>query len=447
MIDLAFFLKENSSFIYHLREYLEVYGYSEDLDRRLSEFLADEHESLDTWSRISNKMATTSHQIKAYSNINWKEERFWDNIKFIDKSDLRNDYDQFLNSEFDIEKLWVRPTTGSTGEPVDILYSPEFYREVQYLSIHKLIAVAGISQPECESSALCISLHDRVTLEDIVWINIVSPEKLVLRMIFDKNDTASSEKLFRLLDKYQPKVLTLKPNILEAILRHLEQSPSLKLSFFPAIISSGAFLSEELKKAAQEKLNTKIYNAYGLSEFGLIGIECSLQNGLHIYEKDVVLEILIDGKLYNEGIGELVISSAKNMAMPLLRYKTGDIVNLTSEKCSCGRQGLRLMNVYGRILTTILNNKGFAFNSLEFEVLIDLWNLKDFRITHLKHDQILFEVEPLDSISFDEKELMKGLEKYIQSKLKHNLFLEIKILKFSKNLLPCERYISKVKNQ
>jgi phenylacetate-CoA ligase len=95
-------------------------------------------------------------------------------------------------------------------------------------------------------------------------------------------------------------------------------------------------------------------NFYGLSEMCGPGVasECiEAREGLHVHEDHFLVEIVDPdtGTPLGEDVeGELVFTTLRKEAMPLLRYRTGDIASLTTEPCSCGRTIARIRGLRGR---------------------------------------------------------------------------------------------------
>jgi len=111
----------------------------------------------------------------------------------------------------------------------------------------------------------------------------------------------------------------------------------------------------EMRDQLEERLQIKALDIYGLSE--VIGpgvsIEClEGKNGLHIWEDHFLPEIIdpTTGRSLPHGEeGELVFTSLTKEALPLLRYRTGDISRLLSERCPCGRTMVRMARVRARL--------------------------------------------------------------------------------------------------
>ncbi len=111
--------------------------------------------------------------------------------------------------------------------------------------------------------------------------------------------------------------------------------------------------SEGVRVALEQALGCPAFDIYGLSEIigpGVAG-ECEAQAGLHIQD-DYFLPEVVDpasGEALPPGReGELVLTTLTKRAMPLVRYRTGDITTLVDEPCRCGRTSVRMARVKGR---------------------------------------------------------------------------------------------------
>ncbi|GLW65588.1 phenylacetate-coenzyme A ligase [Actinomadura rubrobrunea] len=112
--------------------------------------------------------------------------------------------------------------------------------------------------------------------------------------------------------------------------------------------------SEEMRAAIENVLPLKAVDIYGLSEVIGPGVatECLEQNGLHVNEDHFIVETIDPetGEPCPEGRpGELVFTTPTKQALPLLRYRTGDVASLTHGDCDCGRTLVRMSKVMGRV--------------------------------------------------------------------------------------------------
>ncbi len=110
--------------------------------------------------------------------------------------------------------------------------------------------------------------------------------------------------------------------------------------------------SESVRQSLEKRLGLTAYDSYGLSElFGPgVAFECSERDGLHIWHDSFLVEIIDPktGEQVSEGErGELVVTPLVKEAMPLLRYRTGDVTVLMEDGCLC-RRGQKIARITGR---------------------------------------------------------------------------------------------------
>jgi phenylacetate-CoA ligase len=112
--------------------------------------------------------------------------------------------------------------------------------------------------------------------------------------------------------------------------------------------------TEAMRAQIEEELGLTALNVYGLSEIVGPGVaaECpEARDGLHVQEDHFLVEVVdpVSGEPLPDGAdGELVFTTLTKEALPLLRYRTGDIASLTRETCACGRTFARMSAVRGR---------------------------------------------------------------------------------------------------
>ncbi|HET7312510.1 MAG TPA: phenylacetate--CoA ligase [Mycobacteriales bacterium] len=162
-----------------------------------------------------------------------------------------------------------------------------------------------------------------------------------------------TDRQVRLIADLRPQVLTCTPSYAvtlgEAIAQERVDVSSLRAGIFGA-----EPWSESLREQIQQLLPLKAIDVYGLSEVIGPGVatECiEAQSGLHVNEDHFLVEAVDpgDGEPVADGTpGELVFTTPTKEALPLLRYRTGDIASLHRERCPCGRTLVRMSKVLGR---------------------------------------------------------------------------------------------------
>ncbi|MBO4331512.1 MAG: phenylacetate--CoA ligase family protein [Oscillospiraceae bacterium] len=120
-----------------------------------------------------------------------------------------------------------------------------------------------------------------------------------------------------------------------------------------AVLLSSDYIAESLRRTVTRVWDTVVYSHYGLTESGLgFAVQCSALEGHHIREDEFYTEIIDPdtGAVLPDGQwGEIVFTTLRREAMPLERYRTGDISRILPGVCSCGSCSKRLGRILGRL--------------------------------------------------------------------------------------------------
>jgi len=111
--------------------------------------------------------------------------------------------------------------------------------------------------------------------------------------------------------------------------------------------------TENMRTRIENWLGIKAYDIYGTSELsGPMFTECAEQNGFHVWS-DIALVEVIDSKTGEQlepgEKGELTITMLQKEALPMIRYRIGDISSIDEEVCPCGRTSPRVKRIQGRV--------------------------------------------------------------------------------------------------
>lgn len=143
--------------------------------------------------------------------------------------------------------------------------------------------------------------------------------------------------------------LVLLPRQMECLWRAFPQTPP----GLRAVLCAADWLDPGLRHQVEESWDCLVLDHYGSTESAFAGaVQCRCREGRHVRALDLLLEIVhpVTGKVLPAGeTGELVITTLQRRAMPLLRYRTGDMASLLDGPCACGSPLPRLGPVLGRI--------------------------------------------------------------------------------------------------
>ncbi len=157
--------------------------------------------------------------------------------------------------------------------------------------------------------------------------------------------------------KYKPAYLISVPSFLLKLIEYAENHQiDYKSSSVKGVICIGEVLRDQdfnstlLSDKITQKWPVQLFSSYASTEMSTAFTECDAFQGGHHHPELIIIEVVDnDNKPVKQGeTGELVITTLGIEAMPLLRFKTGDIVRLHTDACQCGRNSLRIGPVVGR---------------------------------------------------------------------------------------------------
>ena len=167
--------------------------------------------------------------------------------------------------------------------------------------------------------------------------------------------TLPSERLLYVLKTYQPTVIWTSPSYAWQLGEKAKKAgidPKTDLSIRKIIVAGELGGSiPATRKAIEDLWGAELYDFYGLSDiFGACAAMCEAKDGLHIAENHILVETVdpVTGKVLKPGEkGELVYTTLRKHARPLIRFRSGDIGWIDYTPCKCGRTHGRI-HVVGR---------------------------------------------------------------------------------------------------
>ena len=181
---------------------------------------------------------------------------------------------------------------------------------------------------------------------------------------------------------------------------------------------------EKMRQRISSELGIELYDIYGLTEiYGPgIGINCKYDQGMHIWDDYVYLEIIDPAteKTVPDGeFGEIVLTTLVKEGAPLIRYRTHDISRIIPGECPCGSRFPRIDVIQGRS-DDMVKFRGVNFFPKQIEEILALYpevsSEYQIRISHLEgRDTLRLYVETTGDVDF--MGLAKKLEVAIKSRI------------------------------
>ena len=194
--------------------------------------------------------------------------------------------------------------------------------------------------------------------------------------------------------------------------------------------------SDSMRERIQDDSGIRAYDIYGLSEIigPGVGVECSEQRGLHIFEDHFYPEIIDSetGEVLPDGVeGELVLTTLSKQAMPMIRYRTRDVTTLVPEQCACGRT-LRRIRRIGRRSDDMFIIRGVNVfpSQVEIALLRVEGTLPHYQIVLTRNkglDQMEVKVEVTPEVFSDEIRKLEALQHQLEASIENVLGIRVKI--------------------
>lgn len=208
---------------------------------------------------------------------------------------------------------------------------------------------------------------------------------------------------------YYSQIMKHKPHLLEAdavmlyyIAQYIEENNYAPLHV-ESISSATCVTTPLIRNKIGSMFGANVYNNYGPHEMEAIACECSEHKGLHQSIDSYVIEFVWDDRPASQGtLAELVITDLDNYAMPLIRYKTGDLAEAGIFKCSCRRTLPLMKDIQGRKADLLKTDKGI-FSEYSMQEYFGKYKLEDqFQILQISPDRFRLSIiaRPTDT-SFD----------------------------------------------
>ncbi|MFJ7953034.1 phenylacetate--CoA ligase family protein [Lysinibacillus sp. NPDC096418] len=345
-------------------------------------------------------------------------------LPFTKKTNLRENYPFGLFAVPMDDVVRIHGSSGTSGKPTIVGYTKNDIEMWSGLLARAIVAAGG------RKSDIFHNAYGYGLFTGGIGLHY-GAEKLGAAVV--PISGGNTERQITLIEDFKPRGLVGTPSYILTIAEKMEE-----MGIDPETngIEYGIFgaepWSEEMRRALEDKLKIKAMDIYGLSEVmgPGVSIECyEAQDGLHIAEDHFFVEIIDPETLEpvaDGEDGELVITSLTKEALPIIRYRTGDITSLTREKCICGRTTMRMARVKGRTDDMLIIRGVNVFPSEIERELLQIEGLAPHYQIHLLKNRNMDEIEihvELTPRLYEQVEgdLSHPLIQKLTKKIKHDL--------------------------
>lgn len=350
-------------------------------------------------------------------------------LPFTRKIDLRDNYPFKLFAVPVKEVAEIHASSGTTGNPTVVAYTKN---DIKLWStvMARTIAIAGAQPGDIVQNAYGYGLFTGG-----LGVHYGSLE---LGLPIVPMSSGNTMKQLQLMNDFQTNILTCTPSY---SLYMAEEAINIGIDPKKTSVRIGIFGAEpwssEMRDRIEEVWDITALDVYGLSEIIGPGVaqECIGKDGLHIYADHFLPEIIdpATNEIVEDGMeGELVITTLTKEAIPLIRYRTGDIVSLTHKKCeACGRTLPRISKIKGRTDDMLIIRGINVFPSQIESVLLNIkgaqphYQLVIDRVHSLDTMEIQVEID--ENFFSDEIKKLELLEQKIKKEIESVLSIAVDV--------------------
>ena len=285
-------------------------------------------------------------------------------------------------------------TGGSTGAPVTVLVDRErsAFTDAARLRAHRWFgADMGAREVVLWGSPIELGRQDRLRSARDWLLNSR------LLSAFDLGEAALA-RYAAVVRAYRPQKLYGYASALALLAGYLTRTGGLPAADAPqAVFTTAEPLYDFQRAAIGAAFHCPVATEYGCRDGGLVALECPA-GGLHIAAEGMHVEV--GPSPAGEDGGELVLTNLESYALPIIRYRSGDVGALDPSPCSCGRGLPRLARVEGRRTDFLVTPSGKLMHALAvIYVLREIPGLREFQVVQEALDHVRVRVVPTGELA------------------------------------------------
>lgn len=341
------------------------------------------------------------------------------------KNDIQQNNDDFFCITPD-KIVDYSTTSGTLGDPVTFGLSDN---DLERLAYNEAVSFACAGIQKGDVVQMITTIDKRFMAGLAYFLGLRKMGASVVRM-----GPGIPELQWDSIFRYKPKYLITVPSFLLKMIDYAEKHgiDYKNSSVYGAVcigesIKNQDFKDNILSQKIKEKWNIKLFSTYASTEMSTAFTECEEQIGGHHHPELIITEILDDeGNPVKEGeSGELTITTLGVEAIPLLRFKTGDIVKAHYEPCKCGRNTMRLGPVIGRKQQMIKYKGTTLYPPAMNDILNDFNNILCYQIVIRSNEIGLDEIIIKVSTDSDSEGFVNEVRDHFRAKLRVSPKIEV----------------------
>lgn len=380
---------------------------------RLKQHLEFAYQHVPYYRRLFDENETQPHRIKDLTDFH--------RVPFLTRELLRDQFES-LRASPTIRRVQKMSTGGSTGSPVAVLVDPirNSFIDAARLRSHRWFdADMGAREIVLWGSPIEVTRQD--------YIRYFRDRLLNSRLLSAFNmGEANLAKYTEILLKYQPVKMYGYASALYLLAQYFRKAKQRPPKSLKVIFATAEPLFDFQRKTIEECFGVRVAVEYGARDAGLMANECP-DGGMHIPAEGMIIEVNRSG---SNQAGEIIVTNLHSRAMPIIRYRTGDVGELASDPCSCGRGLPLLKKVEGRQTDFIMTRDGRVIHALAvIYVLRECPQVEKFQVVQDSMDKLTVTIVPrMELQSTVREQIIHDLQKVLGTTTEISLVTASEIL-------------------
>lgn len=379
-------------------------------EQKLLEVLSYVNENSPFYKRLFSKEKIDIRSIKTIEDLQY--------LPVTTKEDLQKHNDDFLCVPAS-KIIDYATTSGTLGDPVTFGLTD---KDLDRLAYNEAISFDCAGIKEGDIVQLMTTIDRRFMAGLAYFLGLRKMKVGVIRV-----GAGIPELQWDSILKYKPTYLITVPSFLLKLIEYAETN---NIDYNNCGIKGAICIGESLRnqdfsmtvlsKKINDKWNIKLFSTYASTEMSTAFTECEHSIGGHHHPELIIVEVLDkDNRLVKEGeSGELTFTTLGIEAMPLVRFKTGDIVQLHTNPCPCGRNTLRVGPVIGRKKQMIKYKGTTLYPPAMVDILNDFDAIENYIIliftNELGTDEILIRI----AVKLESEGVLNKIKDHFRAKLR-----------------------------
>ncbi len=354
--------------------------------KKLQRLLKYAYQNVPYYNRQFHSLRINPEDIRSFKDF--------EQLPFLTRDEINNNLDDLVSQEM-ADRVQRNSTGGSTGVPMRFFIENAFhwwdaaleFRGREWYGAGEGDKIAWVWGAHRDLHTQGWKARLKATLQQHRYLNA-----------FDMTETKIRDFVFEMIH-WKPVMIRAYASALSLVAQYMRENNI--SGIHPKLIETTAEkVTDVQRELLEDTFSCKVADWYTAREMGTIGFQCP-EGSMHICETRY-LEVITNGQPAKNGdLGEVVLTSLSQYAMPFIRYKIGDMAVAEESPCSCGRGLPRLKEVVGRLQDFLVSADGRFVHGGYFPHTFREWpEIKRFQVYQpdQKHLEIsLVSTQPLST--------------------------------------------------